>query len=102
VPQLPQAGYLYVRGTPLLEDSYRLQGLSVLRLDQQAWWPLHLPRLRGSRVLTKPRLFDALLPAAGLGILVGALARSTGEAGWIFALLVGSAVATAIAQQTLP
>jgi hypothetical protein len=102
VPQLPQAGYLYVRGTPLLEDSYRLQGLSVLRLDQQARWPLHLPRLRGSRVLTKPRLLEVLLPAAGLGVLVGALARSTGEAGWIFALLVGSAVATAIAQQTLP
>jgi hypothetical protein len=53
-------------------------------------------------LLTKSRLVTALLPAAGLGVLVGALARSTSEVGWIFALLVGSAAVTAIAQQTLP
>jgi hypothetical protein len=51
---------------------------------------------------TRPRLLNALLPAAGLGILVGALARNSGEVGWIFALLVCSAVVTAVAQQTLP
>ena len=61
-----------------------------------------LPRLRGLRVLTKPMLLNALLPAAGLGVLVGAFARSSSEVGWIFALLVCSAVVTAIAQQTLP
>ena len=43
-----------------------------------------------------------VLPAAGLGVLVGVLARSSGELGWIFALLVCSAVVTAVAQQTLP
>lgn len=51
---------------------------------------------------TRPKLLNTLLPAAGLGILVGAFARNTGEVGWIFALLVCSAVVTAIAQQTLP
>jgi F0F1-type ATP synthase assembly protein I len=53
-------------------------------------------------VLRGPRLLGALLPGAGLGVLVGAFARSSGEGGWIFALLVGSAAVTAIAQQTLP
>jgi hypothetical protein len=53
-------------------------------------------------VLTRPALLNALLPAAGLGVLVGAFARSSSEVGWIFALLVCSAVVTAIAQQTLP
>jgi hypothetical protein len=52
-------------------------------------------------VLTRPTLLNALLPA-GLGVLVGAFARSSSEVAWIFALLVGSAVVTAIAQQTLP
>jgi hypothetical protein len=47
-------------------------------------------------------LLRALLPAAGIGVLVGAFARSSSEIGWIFALLVCSAVITAIAQQTLP
>jgi hypothetical protein len=63
---------------------------------------LHMPRFRGQRVLTKARLLTSLLPAAGLGVLVGAFARSSSEAGWIFALLVCTAVVTAIAQQTLP
>jgi hypothetical protein len=53
-------------------------------------------------VLTRPTLLNALLPAAGLGVLVGAIARTSSEVGWIFALLVCSAVVTAIAQQTLP
>ena len=74
----------------------------MLRLDHQAWEPLRLPRFRGLRVLTRPTLLNALLPAAGLGVLVGAFARSSSEVGWIFALLVCSAVVTAIAQQTLP
>jgi hypothetical protein len=74
----------------------------VLRLDHQGWSPLCLPRLSGSRVLIKPTLLNALLPAAGLGALVGAFARSSSEVDWIFALLVCSAVVTAIAQQTLP
>jgi hypothetical protein len=53
-------------------------------------------------VLTKATPFTALLPAAGLGVLVGALARGSDGIAWIFALLVCSAVMTAIAQQTLP
>ena len=53
-------------------------------------------------MLTRPTLLIALLPAAGLGVLVGAFARGSAEAGWIFALLVGSAAITALAQQTLP
>jgi hypothetical protein len=44
----------------------------------------------------------ALLPAAGLGILVGAFSRGPDGSAWIFALLVGSAVVTSIVQQTLP
>jgi len=47
-------------------------------------------------------LLAALLPAVGLGILVGVLARGPSGVGWIFALLLCSAVVTAIAQQTLP
>jgi hypothetical protein len=85
-----------------LEDSSRLQDLPVLRLDHQGWSPLRLPRFRGVRVLIKPTLLNALLPAAGLGVLVGAFARSSSEVGWIIALLVCSAVVTAVAQQTLP
>jgi len=53
-------------------------------------------------VLRRPALLIALLPAVGLGVLVGAFARTSGEVGWIFALLVCSAAVTAIAQQTLP
>ncbi len=47
-------------------------------------------------------LLRTLLPAAGLGALVGAITRGPEGIGWIFALLVLSAVVTAIAQQTLP
>jgi hypothetical protein len=101
---LRKTGHLLVRGAPLLEDPSRLQDLPVLRLDHQGWSPLRLPRLGRLRsaVLTRPALLHALLPAAGLGVLVGAFARSSSEVGWIFALLVCSAVVTAIAQQTLP
>jgi len=53
-------------------------------------------------MLTKSTLLRALLPAAGLGVLVGAFARGPSGIGWIFALLVCSAVVTGIAQQTLP
>jgi hypothetical protein len=53
-------------------------------------------------VLTKPTVLTALLPAVGLGVLVGAFARSSSGIGWIFALLVCSAMVSAIAQQTLP
>ena len=63
---------------------------------------MYLPRLRRLRVLTMSTLLRALLPAAGIGVLVGAFARSSSEIGWIFALLVCSAVITGIAQQTLP
>lgn len=53
-------------------------------------------------MLTKATLVRTLLPAAGLGVLVGAFARGPTGVGWIFGLLVCSAVVTAIAQQTLP
>ncbi|MDQ3863563.1 MAG: hypothetical protein M3317_08705 [Actinomycetota bacterium] len=53
-------------------------------------------------MLRKLMLLKALLPAVVLGVLVGALARGSSGIGWIFALLVCSAVVTAIAQQTLP
>jgi len=86
----------------LLEGPSRLQGLPVLRLDQRESPPVHLPRSGGSRVLTKSTLLTALLPAVGLGVLVGAFARSSSGIGWIFALLLSSAVVTAFAQQTLP
>jgi hypothetical protein len=43
-----------------------------------------------------------LLPAAGFGALVGAFIRGPEGINWIFALLVLSAAASAIAQQTLP
>ena len=57
-----------------------------------------MPRVRGLRVLTK----SALLPAVGLGAIVGTLALGFEGKGWIFGLLVLSAAITAIAQQTLP
>ena len=53
-------------------------------------------------MLTKPALLTALFPAVGLGVLVGIFARGPGGVGWIFALLLCSAVVTAIVQQTLP
>jgi hypothetical protein len=53
-------------------------------------------------VLTKPTPLKVLLPAAALGVLIGASARGPEGIGWIFALIVISAAVTAIAQQTLP
>jgi hypothetical protein len=45
----------------------------------------------------------ALAPAIGLGVLVGMTTRGTsGEMGWVFAILILSAAVVAIAQQTLP
>lgn len=99
LPPLPQEGPL-VRREPLLENPSRVQGLPVLRLDQRHRPPLHLPRSRRLRVLTKS--LKVLLPAAGLGVLVGAFIRGPEGIGWIFALLVLSAAVSAIAQQTLP
>lgn len=61
-----------------------------------------MPRFRGLRLLTKPALLSVLLTAVGLGALVGAFARGSEGSGWIFTLLVLSAMVTAIAQQTLP
>ena len=87
-----------MRRKPLLENAYRLQRLPVLRLGQRGRLPLHMPRVRGYGVLTKP----ALLPVVGLGALGGALALGFGGTGGIFGLLVLSAALTAIAQQTLP
>ena len=86
----------------MLENPFGLQGLPMLRLDQREWQALHLPRFRGLRVLTKATLLRALLPAAGLGVIVGAFAQGSSGIGWIFGLLVCSAVVTAVAQQTLP
>jgi hypothetical protein len=102
LPPLPQKNPSLLRRKPLLEDPYRLPGLPVLRLDQRERQPLHLPRFRWLRVLRKSTFLTALLPAAGLGVLVGTFARGASGAGWIFALLVCSAVVTALAQQTLP
>jgi hypothetical protein len=54
-------------------------------------------------MLTKATPMGVLLPAAvGVGALVGAFVRSNEGIGWIFALLILSAILTAIAQQTLP
>lgn len=61
-----------------------------------------MPWFRGLRVLTRSTVITALLPAAGLGVFVGTLAHGSSGIGWIFGLLVCSAVVTAIAQQTLP
>jgi hypothetical protein len=85
----------------LLENPDRLQGFSVLRLEELERQALHLPRFRGLRVLTKSMPLKVLLPA-GLGVLVGAFSRGPGGIAWIFALLIGSAIVTSIAQQTLP
>jgi hypothetical protein len=57
-----------------------------------------MPRL----LLTKATPFGVLLPAAGLVALAGAFSLGFEGMGWIFALLVLSAMVTAIAQQTLP
>jgi hypothetical protein len=53
-------------------------------------------------LLTKSKPFRVLLPATGLVALVGASSLSVERTGWLFALLVLSAMVTAIAQQTLP
>jgi hypothetical protein len=53
-------------------------------------------------LLTKATPFRVLLPATGLVVLVGAVSPGFEGMGWIFALLVLSAMVTAIAQQTLP
>ncbi len=74
----------------------------MLRLDWRGRQALHMPRFRGSRVLMKPTPLKVLLPAAALGVLIGASARGPEGIGWIFALIVISAAVTAIAQQTLP
>jgi len=102
LPPLHQEGQPHLRRRPLLENPYRLQDLPVLRLDQREPSSLHLPRFGGLRVLKKPSLLAALVPAIGLGVLVGAFARGPSGVDWIFALLLCSAVVTAIVQQTLP
>ncbi len=53
-------------------------------------------------LLMKATRLGVLLPAVGVGALVGASIRVAEGIGWIFALLVLSAIVTAIAQQTLP
>ena len=53
-------------------------------------------------MLTKTRPLWVLLPAVGLGALLGAFVRGNEGIGWIFALLILSSTLTAIAQQTLP
>ena len=99
LPHLPQA-CLHVWRETLLANSPRRQVLQVLRLVQPGRWRLHMPRsLPETETVT---LVRALLPAAGLGALVGVFARGPEGVGWIFALLVLSAALTAIAQQTLP
>ncbi len=57
--------------------------------------------LRYPLVVTRATPFRVLLPA-GLLALAGAFSLGLEGRGWIFALLVLSAVVTAIAQQTLP
>jgi hypothetical protein len=61
-----------------------------------------MPRFRRYCMLMKSSLLRVLLPSVGIGALVGTFARSPEGVGWILALLVFSAVVTAIAQQTLP
>jgi hypothetical protein len=68
----------------------------LLRLDQRVRLALHMPGL----LLTKSTPFGVL--PAGLIALAGALSLSFEGMGWIFALLVLTAIVTAIAQQTLP
>ena len=53
-------------------------------------------------MLRQRKLLGLLPAAAGLGALIGVFASGPGGTGWIFALLVLSAVVTAMAQQTLP
>ncbi len=94
---LPQA-CLHLRGKTLLANSPQWQMLPLLRLVQPERWGLHMPRPLSEAVT----LVRVLLPAAGLGVLLGAFTRGPEGIGWIFALLVLSAALAAIAQQTLP
>ena len=66
-----------------------------------------MPRLllwsqRYPAVVTRATPFGVLLAAAGLVALAGAFSLGFEGMGWIFALLVLSAIVTALAQQTLP
>ena len=66
-----------------------------------------MPRLllwsrRYPAVVTRATPFGVLLAAAGLVALGGAFSLGFEGMGWIFALLVLSAIVTALAQQTLP
>ena len=70
----------------------------MLRLHQRVRQPLYMPLL----LLMKSAPSGVLLTAVGIGALVGAFTRGAEGTGWIFALLVLSAIVTAIAQQTLP
>ena len=72
--------------------------LQVLRFCQRGRHPLHMPL----PMLTKATPLGVLLPAVGIGALVGAFIRAAEGIGWIFALLILCAMVTAIAQQTLP
>jgi hypothetical protein len=53
-------------------------------------------------VVTRATPLGVLLPAIGLVALAGLFSLSFEGMGWIFALLVLTAVVTALAQQTLP
>jgi hypothetical protein len=53
-------------------------------------------------LLARATPFGVLVSAAGLVALAGAFALGFDGIGWIFALLVLTAIVTALAQQTLP
>jgi hypothetical protein len=53
-------------------------------------------------MLTNAKPLGVVLPPAGVGALVGTFIHGTEGIGWIFALIILSAMVTAIAQQTLP
>jgi hypothetical protein len=82
-----------VLAQPLSRQMYR-----VLRLDKLLRPSLRMPGL----LLTGAIPLRVLLPAAGLVALAGAFSLRFEGMGWIFALLVLTAVVTALAQQTLP
>jgi hypothetical protein len=58
--------------------------------------------LRGQGVLGTALSLRIVAPVVGFGVLASLLARGFGGTGWVFALLVLSAVVAAIVQQTLP
>lgn len=99
LPPVPKAS-LHLRRKTLLANSPQRQMLQVLRLVQSGGRRLHMPL--SLQKITRGRLLRTLLPAAGLGALVGTFTSGPGGIGWIFALLVLSAALAAIAQQTLP